>query len=188
MSPAKRLFQTLALTLGATVLIFFGVGFLLADHWQVDTTRTVAAPPAKVEALLRDFELWQQWSQMKIDLGNQGSREVTGTPGAIGHRVLWKGAQGDTMLTFREFAPGKLSYDYHSRLPEAGEPLLVGQGSITWVADGDGTKVTWHDEGRFPHFLMRWIGWFGALQEQVRQIQSSSLAGLADAATKPAGK
>lgn len=185
MSPAKRLFQTLVLTLAATVAVFVGVGYLLADRWHVDTTRVIKAPPARVEPLLRDFQAWQQWSQMKIDLGNQDTREITGAPGTVGHRVHWRGAQGESTLTMTRCEAGVLEYEFHTRLPGEVAMVRAGRGRLTWAADGAGTAVTWHDEGEFPQLVLRWIGWFGALQEQVRAVQSTSLEGLQAALEQP---
>ncbi|MCP4039626.1 MAG: hypothetical protein GY733_21970, partial [bacterium] len=128
--------------------------------------------------LITDFAAWQEWSGMTVELGAGMKREISGAVGEVGHRVSWTGAQGTAILRMSKIAPGRVDYDFLSRRGEEPEPTLVARGHITWRAEGDGTRVAWHDEGELRNLIERWIGWFGALQEQVRQIQGTSLAGL----------
>ena len=51
-------------------------------------------------------------------------------------------------------------------------------GSITWQSTGEGTELTWTEDGELVNLLQRWSNWFGALQEKVGQVQRASLAGL----------
>ena len=44
MSNTKYVLRTVVLALASSVLVFLLVGLLLADRWQVRTTRTIAAP------------------------------------------------------------------------------------------------------------------------------------------------
>ncbi|MCA8948839.1 MAG: SRPBCC family protein [Planctomycetes bacterium] len=172
------MFRTLVFAVAATLLVFYGVGLLLADHWDVDSERTVAAPPARVAPLLGDFATWQDWSGMRVELGAGMTREVSGEPGHAGHQIAWRGAQGAAILRLVEVGPGAIDYELLSQ--RAGDPdeAVVGRGRIRWQAEGDGTRVSWHDEGQADAIVLRWIAWFGAMQEQVRQIQTVSLAGL----------
>jgi len=178
MSPTARMFRTLVLALAGTIVVFFAVGYLIADRWDVDSSRVITAPVERVEPLLHDFAAWQEWSGMTVELGAGMKREIEGTPGQPGHRVVWSGAQGDAILSLVKVVPGRIDYEFHSRRADEPEPTKVASGSIAYREDGAGTRVEWHDEGELRNLIERWIGWFGALQEQVRQIQNSSLAGL----------
>jgi hypothetical protein len=178
--------KTMVLALGGMVVVFFVVGALLADHYFVESHRTIAAPPAVVGKLVGDFDAWEQWSTMKVALGPQVQRTVTGAAGAAGHRVEWSGSAGGASLTLVTVEPGKVVYEYHSRRGAGPEMDLAGRGGITYVAQGAGTLVTWHDEGQWGNYGMRWVGWFGGLQERIRQIQTSSLEGLQHAVEAPA--
>ena len=179
------MFRIVALALAATVVVFVGVGYLLTDRWSVDSDRLVTAPVERVEPLLRDFKAWQAWSGMTVELGAGMEQKFSGDPGSVGHQVMWTGAQGDAILRLAAIGPGRLDYDFLSRRPEDAEPTLIARGHIVWRTDGEGTRVEWHDEGELRNLIERWIGWFGALQEQVRQIQGSSLAGLQKAVDSP---
>lgn len=187
-SPTARIFRAVVLALAATVVVFVGVGYVLTDRWDVDSERRITAPVERVEPLLRDFAAWQDWSGMAVELGAGMKREISGTPGEAGHRVAWTGAQGEAILRMSDVAPGRIDYEFLTRRSEEPDTSLVARGHIAWQADGDETVVTWHDEGRLRNLIERWIGWFGALQEQVRQIQGVSLAGLQKAVDDDAGQ
>ncbi|MBM4063003.1 MAG: hypothetical protein FJ265_18195 [Planctomycetes bacterium] len=180
MSTANVL-KTFVLALAGMVGIFFGVGALLADRWVVESVRTVTAPPARVAPLLGDFEAWERWSTMRLTLGPQVQRTVEGEPGRPGHRVVWSGAAGRASLTIVRADAGAIAYEYHSHARDDAAPQLAGTGSITIAAEGEGTRVTWRDEGSWPDYAGRWFGWFGGLQVRVQQIQTTSLAGLQEA-------
>lgn len=176
----------MAFTLAGLVVTFYGVGALLADRWQVESRRTIAATPERVAALLGDFDAWERWSTMKLSLGPQVERKVTGAPGAVGHTVRGSGAQGGASLSIVRWAPGELAYEYHSQRPGASAEVLAGTGTIRWVASGGQVEVTWRDEAPLEGLAARWVGWFGGLQEHVKQIHTTSLQGLATAAEQPA--
>lgn len=175
----------MVLALGGMVVVFFVVGALLADRWFVENQRTIAAPPAVVGKLLGDFDAWEKWSTMKVTLGPQVTRTVEGAPGTVGHRVAWSGVEGGASLTLATVEDGRLVYEYHSRRGAEAQAFLAGRGIITFRADGAGTLVTWRDEGTWDNYPMRWVGWFGGLQERIRQIQTSSLEGLQHAVEAP---
>lgn len=166
--------QVVVLTLAGVILMVLGIGQLLADQWQVETTRTLPGPPAHVAALVSDLGSWQRWSDMKVNLGPQTKREVEGLPGTVGQRIAWTGVKGRATLTLTAVAPDAIEYEYGYEV--AGAPR--GTGRIAWAADGAGCRVTWRDGGRWRDLWGRWAGWFGALQERTRQVHSASLTGL----------
>ncbi|MCA8967151.1 MAG: SRPBCC family protein [Planctomycetes bacterium] len=185
MSKAMNpVFKTLVLTMAGTILVYYGVGAILANEWVVETSRSVTAPPAKVAAVLGDFATWKDWSQMDANLGPETQREVSGAPGTVGHAITWRGGQGLARLQLVEVTPASIRYEFTRQLPGEQELLLSGRGQVSWVPEGTGSKVTWRDEGKWDSMPGRWIGWFGALQERMRQIQNSSLEGLERAAAR----
>jgi len=192
MSTAKSMFTTMVLALAGMVLVYVGVGYMLADRWHVDTSRAVTAGPDKVAALVKDFRTWENWSSMQANLGAGTKSEITGQPGTAIQRITWTGSLGTATLTMTAVEVDSLAYEFHLRQPDMTEPELRGKGTLRWQADGTGTAVTWHDEALLDTLPLRWFGWFGALQEKVKQIQGTSLAGLQqtfDAAGKtPAAK
>lgn len=183
-------FKTLVLALAGTILVFYGVGLLLADRWYVETVRLVPAPTEKVVPLLGNFATWADWSQMNANLGPETTREVSGQPGSVGHQITWRGAQGQARLVLAGVTENGLQYEFWRQAPGEPAPSLRGQGSVRWqsvpgaTVDTTSTSVTWRDDGTWDNLAGRWIGWFGALQERMRQIQTSSLTGLEAAAAK----
>ncbi|MCR9247875.1 MAG: SRPBCC family protein [bacterium] len=178
-SPTARLFRILVLALAATIVVFVGVGYLLTDRWQVDTDRLISAAPARVQTLVSDFNTWPDWSGMKVELGAGMERRISGDAGQVGHQIEWIGAQGTATLRLSAVAGEQVDYEFLTRRAEDPQAAVVAHGHIAWTAEGESaTRVRWHDEGKLQNLIERWIGWFGALQEQVRQIQGVSLTGL----------
>ncbi|MFM1871765.1 MAG: hypothetical protein RL398_1187 [Planctomycetota bacterium] len=177
-------FKTMVLAMAGMILVYYGVGMLLANDWHVETTRTVPAPAAKVLPLVQDFATWKDWSQMDANLGPETTREVAGKAGEVGHEIVWKGAQGSARLTLSAVAADSVQYEFWRQLPGETAASLRGVGTIRWRAADSATEVTWRDDGTWDSLPGKWIGWFGALQERMRQIQTSSLSGLEQAAAK----
>ena len=189
--PKGHVLKTMALALAGMVLVFFAVGALLVDSWHVETSLTMKAPPARLVELVGNFDVWEKWSAMKVTLGPQDQRQVTGAPGTVGHKVSWKGREGEAVLSLTKVDADGVHYDYHSQRPGEATMTLAGQGRVTWRTDGGATKVVWFDESSWAQqplmnrFAGRWIAWFGGIQERVRQIQTSSLQGLQRVAEEP---
>lgn len=191
MSTPRVMLRALVLSLAGMVLVYLGVGSILANEWRVDTTRTVAVSPEEVANLVRDFRTWKKWSSMEARLGPQTTLEITGEAGTVGHRMKWSGNQGQATLTMTAVAAGAIDYQFHSQGPQETQLLLRGTGRVEWVAEGTGCRVHWHDENKWDNLAGRWIGWFGALQERVKEIQGTSLAGIEKAVAEskqPPGK
>ncbi len=155
------------------VLVFFGVGASLADRWRVETVRTLPVAPARVQATLTDLATWQKWSSVDAVLGPSTERTVEGATGTVGSVLRWRGSEGEATLTLTEVAPGRVRYDF----AVTGHGVLGG-GGFDLVAEGEGTRVTWHDQGRLSSVISRWVGWFGAVQDSVKKQQEASLARL----------
>lgn len=170
--------KTFVLALAGTICIFFGVGAILADHWVVETSRVVAAPPAKVVALLHDFDAWEKWSSMRVTVGPQLTRTVAGTPGQVGHRVTWSGAVGEFVMEFVRVEDGFVGYQFRGRPADQKDFEKLVDGEIRYRAEGTGTLVTWHEGGTHANYILRWLGWFGSQQDMVRRLQTTSLEGL----------
>jgi len=180
----------LALALAGTVVVLLGVGAMLAERWQVDTSRPVTGSAEQVRVLVHDFATWSDWSSLQANLGPSTHREIRGTPGTVGQQLTWSGALGVATLTMTAVAADSVSYDFHQQDPGEATPRLLGRGTIRWQQEGTGApvcRVAWHEEVVLDSLLLRWWGWFGAVQDRVKQIQGTSLAGLQqtiDAAAK----
>ncbi|MGC3970441.1 MAG: SRPBCC family protein [Pirellulales bacterium] len=183
MSQTRTVFKAVVFSLAGLVLVVVGVGLLLARDWQVETVRVLRAPPALVEALIRDLRNWEKWSAIEVDLGPQTARKVVGEAGP-GQRVEWSGPLGKAVLTATAVSASALDYTIGVTGEDAPSPV---RGHLDWQADGAGCRVRWVDEGSFANLLLRWFGWFGALQERIKQIHASGLSELQAQVETPPG-
>jgi hypothetical protein len=192
MSRTGLVFKALVFSLVGAILVYLGVGALLADEWRVESERLVPAAPAAVAALVGDFATWERWAAANVNLGAPTTRTIEGAPGAVGHRIVWQGPRGRSVLELTAVTAGGVDYSFANEIVGAeGAPAMHGGGAVRWRESPGGTLVTWTDHGVWGNLAGRWIGWFGALQHRMRQVQSASLEGLLGAttpgATTPAG-
>jgi hypothetical protein len=174
-STARLVFRALVFSLAGLVLVVMGVGQLLAKDWRVATERTLPADPARVGALLRDLRTWERWCRLDIQLGPLTTREVLGDPGQPGQRIVWSGARGRAVLEVAAIGEQSLEYTVAFEVADGGPP---GRGRFAWRAEGTGCRLSWSDEGSYANVILRWFGWFGALQERVRQIHDATFVAL----------
>ena len=179
MLNTKYVIQTVVLALAGSVLVFVLVGTLLADRWQIRTTRNIAAPVAQVAERVTDLGRWSDWSALDFQLGNPTDREITGVAGSSGQLATWRGPMGvaTVKLTHVDAAAVDylIGYQYGSEQQSLGGKFT---GRIEWQQAGNSTAVTWIENGELTNLVQRWSNWFGALQDKVQQVQRSSLAGL----------
>lgn len=178
------MFRCAVFSLAGLILVFYAVGSLLADRWWVQTERVVGGAPAAVAALVGDLRTWEQWAAVQVELGPGTTRSFEGEPGKVGQRLVWNGPRGKAALAVTAIDAGGMAYAIGFDVAEAGQKAT---GSVRWTADGERCRVTWRDEGVHANLFLRWFGWFGALQERVRQFQSTSFAGLEQQLTSRSG-
>lgn len=177
MSNTKFVLRAMVLALAGSVLVFLGVGMILADEWTVTTTRTMSAPVEQVAAPVRNLDAWQSWSSIDFQLGNPTKRSYSGEAGKPGQESMWSGPLGQAVVTLDAVTEDGVGYriGYVYREANVGGKFA---GTITWKATASGTEVTWTENGKLGSLIERWTNWFGALQDKVQQIQRASLAGL----------
>ncbi|MEY4673391.1 MAG: Polyketide cyclase / dehydrase and lipid transport [Planctomycetota bacterium] len=169
-----RPWTLLCFLLAGFAAIFLGIGALIPDGWEVRTVRTVAAPPAAVRDVLGDLASWPQWCTLAPVMGPNTASGTSAPKAAEGVHLWWRGARGESRLTFTATSDTALAY----RFGIEGAPQL-GTGALELSPGADGsTQVAWVDRGSFPTLAARWAGWFGALQEAVRATQEESLGNL----------
>ncbi len=178
-SSTAFVFKTTALSVGAMVLVFFGVGLLLAPEWEVTTTRTLSAELAPVRELVGDFRTWSKWYAVSVNLGSPTKAEVQGQPGVVGQQLVWSGPLGIARLVLVQ--ANEAGFEFEQRLEPAaakGEVLARGYVRVSLQAEGKQTVVRWRDGAKWDNVMLRWFGWFGALQDGCKTIQTASLEAL----------
>lgn len=179
----KLVFRVVALVCAGMIVVFFAVGALLADGWQVRNEVTVTASPEQVRQLVADLDGWKEWSQINVVLGPNTERSVEGEPGVVGHRIVWRGSQGESALALTSADPSGIGYEYRLQLAKQDTARTMSRGEIRLAADGTGTRVTWTETGRVDTFaegfwlrtMVKWSWWFGALQDTLARQQQTSL-------------
>ena len=94
MSNTIYVLRATVLALASSVLVFLGVGSILANSWKVTTTRTIPASPARIAAKLVDLREWPVWSEVDFELGNPTTRKFEGVAGAPEQTATWRGPMG----------------------------------------------------------------------------------------------
>ena len=193
MTNAKFALRTMVLALAGSVLVFLGIGLILADGWEVSSTRPMDTPAAPVVERIVDLRRWSEWSALEFRLGSKTERTVEGVPGQPGQVATWRGPMGVAQLELTDITDDavdyRLAYRYGDDDASAGGRFT---GAIRWrelPPEGDGgpvTEVTWIERGSLDSLVARWSNWFGALQEKVRQVQGASLGGLEEAVRRAA--
>ena len=177
MSNVNFVIRSLVFALAGSVLVFLGVGQILADSWTVSTTRSMPLKPAQIASAVQRLDEWSKWSSVDFQLGNPTTQEVTGEPGKPGQEAVWSGPLGKAVVTLDGVREDGVEYRI-GFLYARGNVGGKFSGNIRWVPTADGVEVTWTEEGRLGSLIERWTNWFGALQDKVQQIQSASLQGL----------
>lgn len=186
MANASMFFKVMVLTLAAMILVYLGVGQMLASSWTVETSRTVRAAPAAVAALVQDLDSWKGWCAADANLGEPTVRTVTGNKGQPGQRIVWTGPKGEASLTITALGAGSIEYSYsHRQLGPQPVERVLGTGAVRWTAEGQHTLLQWRDGGTWDSLPGKWVGWFGALQQRYQQVQGSSLVALEQLLTAP---
>lgn len=184
MSNTQFVLRTVVLAIAGSILVFLLVGLLLADSWEVKSTRTIAAKPAVIAERVTDLSRWAEWCTMDFKLGNPTERTVEGDKGAAGQVATWRGPKGLAVFKLTRVdggTGGKGAVDYmigYKFGPDAESFGGKFTGTVEWQPAGEGTDVTWIENGELDSLVMRWSNWFGALQDKVQQVQRASLAGL----------
>lgn len=175
----KFVLRAVVFSLAGSILVFLLVGQILTDSFEVQSVRTVSAQPAAVGALVTDFRTWKDWSAYSFDCGAPTEIQIEGEPGAAGHRLELSGPRARAVFEATAVTPTSLDF----RIRHAGKEKGVVSGgeltgTIAWLPAADGCEVRWTERGELHNLMQRWVNWFGAHQEMVKQWQGTSLSGL----------
>ncbi len=120
------------------------------DHFHVERSGQVNAPPAVAFALINDFHQWEQWSPYE-KLDPELARSFEGPPSGPGAVYAYKGNSnvGEGRMTILESMPGEL---VTIRLEFIKPFPANNQARFKLEPSGTGTRVTWSMSG--PNTLM----------------------------------
>jgi uncharacterized protein YndB with AHSA1/START domain len=148
---------------------------LKPDTFVVQRAARINAPPAKVFALIDDFNRWAAWSPWeKLDPALQ--RTFSGSAGGKGSVYEWKGNSkvGEGRMEILESAPSSqilIKLDFIK--PFEAHNLA----EFTLVAQGDDTAVNWAMRGATP-FLGKIMHVFCNMDRMVGKDFEAGLANM----------
>lgn len=120
--------------------------------FRIERSRTIAAPPAAVFALIQDFHEWPKWSPWE-NMDPNMTRTYDGPASGKGAHYHWVGNKnvGEGSMTITDAAPDA-RVDLELRFIK---PFPVTNRTIfTLEPEGEGTRVTWAMEGE-RSFMMK---------------------------------
>lgn len=159
-------------------VVFFAGGMLMPSAIKVERTTVIAAPPAKIYALIVDPRAWPKWEAWSR---RDPSMKTTyaGAPSGPGAKWSWTGKDGPGEMELTAAEPDK-SVSYSIFFPDGG---MRATGQLVLTPEPGGTRVDWKsggDVGKNP--VMRWFVPF--LDNLIGKDFAEGLAGLKAVAEK----
>ena len=151
-------------------------------EFQVERSRTVAAPPSVVHAYINDFRKWPEWSPWE-KLDPSMKREVSGAPSGAGATYRWSGNSdvGEGRMTITDSKPPE-SVAIRLEFLKPWEATSTTRFELR--PSGTGTNVTWTMTGQ-NNFMAKAFSMVMDMDKMVGGDFEKGLANL-DAATASA--
>lgn len=155
------------------VALLVALGFVLPRRWHVERSVQVAAPPERIYPMVTNLRRWQEWSAWTRDVDPLARRSYQGPEEGVGAGAAWAGPT---------LGRGKLVIvssvaEHGVKLDQAIEgEQLNSHASVRFERNGDGTKVTWTDEGSLPPVLGAYLR--ATVEERLGAGLEASLAKL----------
>ena len=143
----------LAVVLVLAAVLLLG-GMLLSPQFSVSRSTIIAAPPAKVYALVADPRRWKDWTVWNRR-DPQMAMSYSGAASGAGAVWEWQSAsEGNGRMSFTEtVADRRVAYSLY--FPDMG---TTSTGALVMAPEGGGTRITWSIEGDMGgNPLMRWM-------------------------------
>jgi hypothetical protein len=136
--------KKILIAFAALVALVLAGGFVLPSKFRVERSTTINAPAEAVYAHVANLRRWQDWSPWSAGK-YPGTRWVSGgTEMGVGAVHSWSGSDvGNGTLSLTQADP-KTGVAYDMAL-EQGRYVIHGR--ISFAPAGQGTQVTWVDEG-----------------------------------------
>ncbi|AKJ07353.1 polyketide cyclase/dehydrase/lipid transport protein [Archangium gephyra] len=155
--------------------LLLAIGLVLPSTFRVERSTLLQAPPEAVYPYVANLERWREWGPWRAEK-YPGSQWVFGGPQeGVGAVHSWSGGSvGNGTLSLTQADP-KTGVAYDMSV-EQGRYLVHGR--ISFAPEGQGTRVTWVDEGDlggnpFAHYLVPLI------RSRLGGYLEEGLAGLA---------
>jgi Polyketide cyclase / dehydrase and lipid transport len=124
--------------------IVAGAGFLLPGKYRVERSVVISAPPVAIFPTINTLGQWPEWTAWTTQRYPDMKVSFSGPEAGVGARYEWEGksvGHGELQITASSPDQG-ITYDL-----EFGHGKYISVGTIQMARDGNGTKVTWSNEG-----------------------------------------
>jgi hypothetical protein len=132
------------------LVVATGGALVMPSKWHVEKSVSVKAKSETLYASVADLKQWESWTAWNKSMDPSAKREFTGAAMGQGSVMSWKSEKmGTGALTVTKADP-KTGISYEMKMERMQTPSM---GRIAFAAEGEGTKVTWVDDGDFGMFL-----------------------------------
>ena len=164
-------------------IVVVGGAYLLPSSATFKREATIAAPPAKIYALISNYKRFNEWSPW-FERDPAAKYTFSGAETGVGAKMAWSSDKSDV---------GKGTQEIVAAIPDKSLDVKMDFGAMGFskanfvlepAADGKSTKVTWGfqtDLGMNP--IARWMGL--VMDRMVGPDYEKGLAKLKVAAEKP---
>jgi len=168
----------LALVLAVAALL--GYAAMQPDSFTVARAQRIAAPPAKLQALIDDFRQWPQWSPWE-HRDPAMKRTFEGPAAGKGAVYAWDGSNevGAGRMEILETSPAKIVIKLDFSRPFEGHNVA----EFALVPNGTATDVTWTMRGPSA-FVTKLMGVFFDMDKMIGRDFEAGLAAMKTAAEK----
>jgi hypothetical protein len=172
--------KKIALVLLLAVAALCGYAALQPDSFTVARAQRIAAPPAKLQALIDDFRQWPQWSPWERR-DPAMKRTFEGAAAGKGAVYAWDGSNevGAGRMEILETSPAKIVIKLDFSRPFEGHNIA----EFALVPDGAATDVTWTMRGPSA-FVTKLMGVFFDMDKMIGRDFEAGLAAMKTAAEK----
>lgn len=173
--------KKIAIGLAAVIVIILGLAAMQPDTYSVTRTASIKAPPARLIAMIADFNQWKAWSPWeKLDPAMQ--RTISTPSSGPGASYAWSGNKdvGKGRMDIASVTPDKVVINLEFIEPFASKNLAV----FTVTPAGAGSTVVWTMSGPMdvPSKIM---GVFVSMDKMIGKDFERGLAQMKALAERP---
>jgi hypothetical protein len=143
----KKALKIVLMVLAVAVAGVLALAATKPDHFSVQRSASIKAPPEKISATLSDFRGWQAWSPFER-MDPAMKRSFSGAEKGKGAVYAWSGNSeaGAGRMEVTEASASWVALDLDFTKPMEAHNKVV----FTLAAKGDSTEVTWAMNGPAP--------------------------------------
>ncbi|AVO46497.1 SRPBCC family protein [Phreatobacter cathodiphilus] len=144
------------------------------DHFRIERSAVIAAPPETIRPLIADFRAWRDWSPWEAK-DPAMKRMLSGAEAGVGAVYGWEGngQVGTGRMEIVEDAPRRVAIKLDFLKPFEAHNLA----EFTLAPEGAGTRVTWAMSGPQP-FIAKLMGIVFSMERMVGPDFEAGLANL----------